>query len=64
MRNINLPIFLVWCGFGGAGLLYNMDAPEWVKMGTALTGAYLFCIGAVMQIFPSLGGSAQKGKLP
>jgi phosphatidylcholine synthase len=64
MRNINLPVFLVWCGFGGAGLLYNMDAPDWVKIGTAVTGGYLFCIGAVMQIFPKLGGPEEKAKLP
>lgn len=31
MRAINLPIFLVWCGFGGAGLFYAMDAPDWVE---------------------------------
>ncbi len=55
LRSLNLPMFMVWCGFGAAGLFYAMDAPEWVKIGTALTGAYLFVIGAVMQIFPNLG---------
>ena len=55
LRGINLPMFLVWCFFGGAGLFFNMDAPEWVKFGTALTGAYLFVIGGIMQAFPNLG---------
>lgn len=55
LRNINLPMFLIWCFFGGAGLFYQMDAPYWVKLGTALTGAYLFVIGGIMQAFPNLG---------
>ncbi len=62
MRAVNLPIFLVWCGFGGAGLLYAMDAPEWVKIGTAVTGAYLFVIGAIMQKFPDFGNGITKAK--
>jgi phosphatidylcholine synthase len=62
MRNVNLPIFLVWCGFGGAGMFYEMNAPDWVKIGTAAGAAYLFSIGAVMQLLPGLG--AKKEMLP
>lgn len=55
MRLINLPIFLIWCGFAGAALLYNLNCPEWVKFGVAVTSIYLSVIGAVMQMLPNLG---------
>ena len=32
-----------------------MHASEFVKIGIAVTGLYLFCIGGVMQFFPKLG---------
>ncbi len=55
LRSINLPIFLLWCGFAGVALLFNLDSPLWVKIGVAITSIYLSVIGAVMQLFPNLG---------
>lgn len=55
LRGINLPVFLIWSAFGVAAILQGMDADYWVRIGTAIAGAYLFCIGAVMQFFPNLG---------
>ncbi|MGL4488527.1 MAG: phosphatidylcholine synthase [Rhizobiaceae bacterium] len=55
LRAINLPIFLLWCAFGGLALLYNLDAPDWLKVCVAVTSVYLVSIGAIMQVFPNLG---------
>ncbi|MBK8456956.1 MAG: phosphatidylcholine/phosphatidylserine synthase [Phyllobacteriaceae bacterium] len=59
LRWLNLPVFLVWCGFGAAAVVQGMDAAWWVRIGTAAAGGYLFSIGAVMQLFPSLGSRRQ-----
>jgi phosphatidylcholine synthase len=55
LRNINLPIFLLWCVFGAIALFQQMDASWFVKWGIAVTSIYLLTIGIVMQFFPSLG---------
>ena len=55
LRPLNLTIFLLWCAFGVAGILYQMEAPLWVRIGITATGVYLYCIGIVMQFFPKLG---------
>lgn len=55
LRIVNLPIFLAWCAFAAIALVQDMLAHPAVRIGVAVTGAYLFCIGAVMQLFPKLG---------
>jgi phosphatidylcholine synthase len=55
LRTLNLGMFLLWCALGLAALLQDMEADGWVRIGIAATGVYLFCIGAVMQLFPRLG---------
>jgi len=55
LRPVNLSVTLVWCALGVYALLRDMQAEQWVKIGIAATGVYLFFIGAVMQFFPDLG---------
>jgi phosphatidylcholine synthase len=63
LRPLNLGVFLLWCLLGAFALFLSwgappespMNAPYWVKAGIVFTGAYLFCIGGVMQLFPNLG---------
>src|SRR5690606_37355688 len=55
MRTVNLTIFLAWCAFGVMALMQTMHATDPVKIGIAVTGIYLFCIGGIMQLFPNLG---------
>jgi len=55
LRAINLPVFLVWCALGVVAILQDMNAPPAVQMGIAVTSAYLFVIGGIMQLFPNLG---------
>lgn len=59
LRNLNLPIFFAWAGFGLIALFQQMEASQIVKIGVALTGGYLFIIGGVMQLFPHLGRTAE-----
>jgi phosphatidylcholine synthase len=66
LRRLNLGFFLVWCLLGGIALFLAwelpptspMAAPLWLKAGIVVTGAYLFCIGGVMQLLPNLGRKA------
>jgi len=68
LRPINLGVTLLWCAFGAMALaqsalaaFYNQigvlgeHASILTKVGIMVTGIYLFCIGAVLQIFPRLG---------
>lgn len=55
LRTVNLTIFLAWCAFGAIAIAQTMEADPYVKIGIAVTGAYLFAIGGVMQLFPKLG---------
>ncbi len=68
LRPINLGITLAWCAFGGLALaeaalaawynkigLLTENVSFFTKVGISLTGLYLFCIGGVMQLFPTLG---------
>lgn len=56
LRVLNLGIFLLWCAMGGYSLLLHFDSPSWLVLGVVVTGIYLYCIGAVLQLFPKLGG--------
>ena len=58
LRPLNLTVFLVWCALSAIAIYYTLDAPSWVRMGVSITGAYLFCIGAIMQFMPNLGRTA------
>ncbi len=55
LRWLNFPIFLLWCFFGVVAFLYQLNVPYWVKIGISVTGIYMYCIGAVMQLFPQFG---------
>jgi phosphatidylcholine synthase len=55
LREINLPIFLAWCAFAAIALVQTMDASQFVKVGVTVTSIYLFVIGGIMQLFPTLG---------
>lgn len=55
LRKINLPIFLLWCALGALALAYGLHTPLWLRAGVAITGAYLYVIGGIMQLFPKLG---------
>jgi phosphatidylcholine synthase len=68
LRTVNLGITLLWCAFGMLALaeaalaeFYSQlgvlaaNVSQFTKFGIAITGIYLFCIGGVMQLFPTLG---------
>ncbi|PWW04103.1 phosphatidylcholine synthase [Hoeflea marina] len=58
LRVVNLTVFAVWSALSAYALLLHFDSPPWLMWAVTLTGAYLFCIGAVLQIFPKLGARA------
>jgi phosphatidylcholine synthase len=55
LRPLNLGIFLVWSALGTYSLLMNFNTPQWALLIFIVSGLYLYCIGAVLQLFPSLG---------
>jgi phosphatidylcholine synthase len=55
LRPLNLGIFLLWSALGIYSLLMNFAMPHWALVLFIVCGIYLYCIGAVLQFFPSLG---------
>jgi len=55
LRPLNLGVFLIWSALGVYALLLHFATPAWVVTGFVVTGIYLYVIGFVLQIFPSLG---------
>ncbi len=55
LRPLNLGIFLLWSALGVYSLLMHFVMPSWAVALFIVTGIYLYCIGAVLQFFPSLG---------
>jgi len=55
LRILNIVVFLAWCGLGGYALLLHFHTPPWLVVSFVATGIYLYCIGAVLQLFPALG---------
>lgn len=77
LRPLNLGMTLLWCAFGGLALaeaalahfyyqigVEQADVNIFTKIGIAVTGIYLFCIGGVMQLFPNLGRKASANGTP
>jgi phosphatidylcholine synthase len=57
LRPVNLAVFFLWCALGGYALLMHFQIPDWLSLVFVATGIYLYVIGGVLQIFPSLGKS-------
>jgi phosphatidylcholine synthase len=55
LRPLNLGIFLFWSALGIYSLLMHFVMPQWAIVLFIISGIYLYCIGAVLQFFPSLG---------
>ncbi|EDQ32878.1 Phosphatidylserine synthase [Hoeflea phototrophica DFL-43] len=55
LRPLNLTVFGIWSVLSGYALLLHFDSPDWLMWSVMLTGAYLFVIGGIMQMFPNLG---------
>ncbi len=55
LRPLNLAVFAVWSVLGGAALLMHFDTPQWLNILFCITGLYLYGVGAVLQLIPSLG---------
>jgi phosphatidylcholine synthase len=54
LREVSLSVFAIW-GIGGLiALAYDMHAPLWVNIVVGASGAYLFCIGFVLQMMGKL----------
>lgn len=55
LRPLNLGIFLFWSALGVYSLLMHFVMPQWAVVLFIISGIYLYCIGGVLQFFPSLG---------
>jgi phosphatidylcholine synthase len=58
LRPLNLGIFFLWSVLGVYALLMHFVTPQWALVLFILSGIYLYCIGAVLQLFPALGKEA------
>lgn len=57
LRGLTLSTFAVWTFAGLAALYfkyYGLAIPMWVDLGILISGAYLFCIGFVLQLMGKL----------
>jgi phosphatidylcholine synthase len=55
LRPLNMAVFLIWSVLGVYALLMAFSMPYWALLLFIASGLYLYCIGAVLQLFPSLG---------
>ncbi|WP_337266642.1 phosphatidylcholine synthase [Oryzifoliimicrobium ureilyticus] len=55
LRPLNLTVFFLWAILGIYSLLQHFSMPSWAAVLFVASGLYLYCIGAVLQFFPSLG---------
>jgi phosphatidylcholine synthase len=55
LRPLNLAVVFVWCALGGYALLMHFATPTWAVIAFVASGIYLYCIGGILQFFPSLG---------
>ena len=54
-RGPTLAMFAVWTVCGLVAIYYDLDAPFWAVVGIAISGAYLYAVGAVMQLLGKAG---------
>jgi len=56
LRPLTLAVAAIW-GLAAVAiiLLYQMTPPHWLQLILVISGIYLYCIGAVLQLFPQLG---------
>jgi phosphatidylcholine synthase len=55
LRILNLGIFFVWSALGMYALLMDFSTPYFVLVPFIATGVYLYVIGGILQLFPTLG---------
>lgn len=55
LRLFNLGALAIWLIFGILSLFMHFDSPAWINWLVALSGIYLYVIGAVLQKYPALG---------
>ncbi len=53
-RPLTLAVTLAWFLLAGLALAYQLDPPDAVKLGFAVTCAYLSCVAAVQQLLDKL----------
>ena len=49
-RATTLAMFALWTVCGLVAIYYDLHAPTWAVAGIAISAAYLYCVGAVMQM--------------
>jgi phosphatidylcholine synthase len=59
LRPLNLTVFAIWSALSIYALLLHFNSPQWLVWGVVASGIYLYCIGAVLQFFPSLGRASE-----
>lgn len=55
LRILNLGIFFVWSALGMYALLMDFSTPYFVLVPFIATGVYLYVVGGILQLFPTLG---------
>jgi phosphatidylcholine synthase len=62
LRGLTLAVTVVWAILSTIAIFYDFDAPRWATTGIVLTGIYLLCIGAVLQVADRFNEGSTKGR--
>jgi len=58
LRSLTAVFVSVWAVLSAVAIFYyRMDAPDWLRIGLIASSLYVYCIGAILQLFPDLGRS-------
>ncbi|MEN9895661.1 MAG: phosphatidylcholine synthase Pcs [Pseudomonadota bacterium] len=55
LRWLNLSVLGIWSALSIYALVLHFVTPDWVIIGVVGSGLYLYCIGAILQVWPNLG---------
>ncbi|MBE7186179.1 MAG: phosphatidylcholine/phosphatidylserine synthase, partial [Methylobacterium mesophilicum] len=60
LRGLTLAVTVAWAALSTMAIFRDFDIPTWTTGGILVTGLYLLCIGAVLQLADRFTGKSRK----